>query len=871
MHVLRAFVTGAAMACGVMPALAQTSPAAALPSASTAIVTGQVVDRRDGLAIAGALVTLSRGGRPTVTTATDASGRFSFSDVAPGIYVLGVRANGYVTSASSDVVVTAGSTVRLDAVLVQAQTAGTAGYRTIGAVSTSSNATLATATTITQSISVPNLEQTGQLRFADQLGTLPALNVATSSAPGDDVSVNIRGFGSTETATLLDNRPVGPLGVLAPDSFNYADTPIFGLSNVDVTYGSGAQGLYGSDTIAGAINLELLNPTPTNHAEFEQRVGGFGISSTSFDATGTIGRLGFAAAAGTNGETGAFDHGQLFQSARPELLQPGSVTPPYACANVNGNDVSACNQAAETYAVSQDTKVSADMLKLRYSLTPTTQLQISGYSSVQVADSTGNGDNDYLPYASRLGQILEQTSNCTTASGAAGYTVITNPNAGLTACDTAQQFAAASSGPDGGGAGRNRSASMRDYDARFTTRAGINNITLDTYVNNYDYEKDSSLSGGLDANGIALGTPDFTDYYNTHGYLVSDDIVGRKNDLSFGYSILDQLQSSQQEVTVGNPNPVTGESQLAFQSTYPPALFRESSEFLRDDYQFNNTYSVYANAWLKRSNVTQKTTFDPRLTLQIHPDTRNVLRVTYGRSDGPPAPELKSTAPVFEQDPGSSLTSVSCSVNALPNSAGNPNLTSEGANDFELGLGHRFNADSNIQANAYVTSVADQLISATEPLTQYGVANVRFDNTILQTYLSRLITQGCIPAGAPLTSVYPFLGVSTTYNIGHELARGIDFNGHQRINHFIYVDYAYSIESSQVSGIPDSILSSNFTLLNGGQQLGIPLHQGTISVDIAPGPWEFRLDNYYVDGNNPLDRPAYWHSNAFITRSLGSG
>jgi outer membrane receptor for ferrienterochelin and colicin len=75
---------------------------------------------------------------------------------------------------------------------------------------------LASATTITQSLDITDLIRTGQLRVADQLRTLPALNFSTSSSPGDDATVNLRGFGSTETATLLDGHPVGPLGVLNP-------------------------------------------------------------------------------------------------------------------------------------------------------------------------------------------------------------------------------------------------------------------------------------------------------------------------------------------------------------------------------------------------------------------------------------------------------------------------------------------------------------------------------------------------------------------------------------------------------------------------------------------------------------------------------
>jgi outer membrane receptor protein involved in Fe transport len=71
------------------------------------------------------------------------------------------------------------------------------------------------------------------------------------------------------------------------------------------------------------------------------------------------------------------------------------------------------------------------------------------------------------------------------------------------------------------------------------------------------------------------------------------------------------------------------------------------------------------------------------------------------------------------------------------------------------------------------------------------------------------------------------------------------------------------------TGISDNILLNNPTVVNGAQLPGIPLHQASLSLDVAPAPWEFRIDNYYVGTNNALNRPAYWHSNAFLSRSFG--
>lgn len=863
----------AALVCASLVIIASTVPAAAenVQNSGSSIV-GTVVDQRNALSVPNADVSLSQNGTVVSSQQTDASGQFAFHNVAAGIYNLTIRANGFFGTTTPDVVVAGENSVStVNAALTLAS--GGSETKTIGRT-TSTRDALAAATTISQSVNVSNTLKTGQTRVTDQLATLPAVNLATSSSFGDDEFVSIRGFGDTETQALLDGHPIGPQGVnLNPRSnqwrpaFNYGLMPAFGLQNVVATYGSGAQGLYGTDTIAGSINFETLNPTGKPQATFQQQFGGFGLSSSSVAGTGTFGRLGVALAAGVVGSYGAFYPGQMFQAGRPSNLNSLSVNPPGACNNSSGLDVSACNQAVSTYAVSQNTKLGADMLKLHYSLSPSTSLTASVYDAVQWDDNTGNGDNDFLPYDSRLNQILNPNNpasapNCTTPSGGSGYSVITDPVNNVTGCYTAQQYAAASSGPVGGGAGRQSATQMRDYHVRFNTALGQNNVTLDYFMNNYTYWKDSSLSGGYNAQGQLLGTPDFSNFYNTEGFLASDDLVWTKNELGFGYYVQHQLQTG--DISVSDPT--TGA--LILTALAPQAL-GEGNGFLRDTYTLNDKVSLFANMWMKRSSVTQQTTFDPRISLQIRPTPADVFRVTYGRSDGAPSPLLKSSGALLVTNNGSSLTTVSCNGFNQIGSAGNPNLKPENANDFEAGYGHRFKADSNIQVDAYVTAVKNQLFVGSEPLAQYGLGNVIFAPGTLATYEAHLDGQ----CGVSLNdqTVIPYLSVGTTYNAASALARGIEISGRQRINRIAYLDYSYSAESSFQTGIPDSILKNNATVTNGSQVLGIPIHQATISLDVAPRSWEFRLDNYYTEFNNPLNRPSYWHSNAFLTKSFDGG
>jgi hypothetical protein len=850
----------AALQCAAL--LCMFAVPAAAQSANAAIA-GTVVDQRTALPVTGATITVSRDGTIVATTTSDGRGHYAIATVQPGVYTMTIAANGYDASQTTDLAIAAGSSTTANAALLLSAVSTRNNLTVIGRTSVSSNP-LAAATTISQQISPENLTRTGQIRIGDQLATLPGVNFSTSSSVGDDSSINLRGFGSDESASLLDGHPVGPLGV-GSGGFNFSLGPAFGLSQIDVTYGSGAQGLYGSDTIGGAVNYLTLSPTARPSFSFQQQVGGFGIRSSGITATGTTGKLGYAIAAGRLGEYGDFAPAQIAQSARPNNVQSGSVNPPAAClgqpdpANPGSllPDVSRCNLAINTYAVSQNTEQTIGLVKFDYALSSASHLQATVYDALQWSDSTGNGDNDFLPFSTRLNQVNNGTPNCTTAGGQPGFTVSTDPVAGTTSCLTAQQFAAATSGPDGGGAQRQRSTRMTDYHLRFTTTAGPNNITADAFVNAYRFWKDSSLAGGVDASGDLLGTPTFADFYDTTGFLVSDELAGARNDFTFGFTLWHQNQR-------GIEDDISGLS-----PHIPTGYFGEWSYFARDNFMFDDRTSLFVNAWMKHSSVTERTTFDPRATLQFRPSRNDVVQFTYGRSDGAPSPQLKLAGAAVAADPGASLTSVSCNGFNDVTSAGNPNLQSEAANDFEVGYGHRFSRDSNIQLNGYVTTVANQLFGASQPLLAFGAQNVAFAPGALQTYVARLNSQ----CGLALNNqtVLQFLSVGTTFNAAHALARGIELTGRARLNRIAYVDYGYDIESSTKTGISSQILTSNPTVVNGAQLAGIPLHQANVSFDVAPGPWEFRIDNYYTEFNNGFNRPSYWHSNAFITRSLQGG
>ncbi|HEY4440383.1 MAG TPA: carboxypeptidase regulatory-like domain-containing protein, partial [Candidatus Elarobacter sp.] len=522
-----AFVAGNVAAPSA--AFAQT-----VPGPTTTIV-GTVVAQENGLSVAGASVVLYQGTTVVDKTNTNVDGQYTFAGKPAGIYSVEISATGYQGVRVDDVVSASGSTATLRTPLLRATTANVNALKVIGSTSATGRASsLASTTTIQHDIDPVQLQQQGFLKAADAIAQLPGVNLTGGPHTiGDDTSVDIRGMGAGEVRPLIDGHPIGPLGVLNQDYYNYVNSPFSLLNNIQVTVGSGASGLYGVDVIGGTIDFQTLNPTAQPHGELTQQWGQDGTLGTIVKTTGTVGRLGYALGHSVLGSYGDFSPGPIFQGARPNNNQ----NLPNGGACVASNDLTSCNTALNTYSVSANYKVLNDLAKLRYHFTPTTALTLTAYAGNTHQDSTGNGDNDNIPYATRLGQIQTLPQTCP-----GGYLVVTdsNPNA----CYTAQQWAAASYGPYGGGEDRNRGTSLQDFSALLTTQFGAHAVAISAFSDFYNYHKYSSGAAGLDPTGhFVVGTGTYSDNYLTHGFLISDDIATATNDFGFGYFVEHQKES----------------------------------------------------------------------------------------------------------------------------------------------------------------------------------------------------------------------------------------------------------------------------------------------------------------------------------------
>lgn len=248
---------------------------------------GGFVHAPSGAPIAHATITIRAG--HNVTATTDARGSFSLN-VAPGRYAMSVVAAGYAPVTVDTGQVAEGT--HFDVVL---EPGDTPKLRTIGQVTANGGFTLDRNVIPEMDVSRAQMDALGYTQVLEALQEVPSVVIQhpDAGAPTTPAVVSLRGPDPSEAMVTLDGQQLNDGNTGDIDLSQFA-VPAF--NSVNVTEGLGPTDAEGSNTFGGAVNFVSLRPTLDEHLNLSGSIGSYGTTQSWLNATGTIGKLGYALA-----------------------------------------------------------------------------------------------------------------------------------------------------------------------------------------------------------------------------------------------------------------------------------------------------------------------------------------------------------------------------------------------------------------------------------------------------------------------------------------------------------------------------------------------------------------------------------------------
>jgi iron complex outermembrane receptor protein len=205
---------------------------------------------------------IERSGARTLTV-TDDNGAYTFSNTAPGDYVVEVRARGFVTFTSKSFHVARGQT--------QSVEVGLAVEGVSESVVVTATGTAQRIDEISKAVNVldnATIESKREVTIAEALRGVPGTRVQQQGSPGALTSIRLRGQRPFDTALLLDGLRVRDASDINGSAVPFiADLLPANLDRVEVLRGSGSS-IYGTNAIGGVINLIPASPGGDRHFEF---------------------------------------------------------------------------------------------------------------------------------------------------------------------------------------------------------------------------------------------------------------------------------------------------------------------------------------------------------------------------------------------------------------------------------------------------------------------------------------------------------------------------------------------------------------------------------------------------------------------------
>src|SRR5256714_669533 len=250
---------------------------------SVSEIRGRVTDERDAR-VSGARATLRSRAGAQLTATTDDNGAFQFENLAPGEYLIEIRAEGFA-SFTMAIALARGQSVSKDIRLSVESVSEAVVVTATGTAQRIDETSKAISTLDSQTI-----EAKHEIGLSESLRGIPGLRVQQQGSPGALTTLRLRGQEKFDTAILLDG-----LRVRDASDINGAAVPFIpdllpaNLDRVEVLRGCGSS-IYGTDAVGGVINLVPETGSGRPHFEFGFDGGSLAQFRERVKGAGEIGR-----------------------------------------------------------------------------------------------------------------------------------------------------------------------------------------------------------------------------------------------------------------------------------------------------------------------------------------------------------------------------------------------------------------------------------------------------------------------------------------------------------------------------------------------------------------------------------------------------
>jgi iron complex outermembrane receptor protein len=217
----------------------------------------------------------------SLVTVTDASGAYSFKNLAAGEYLVEAEANGFALAPAQTINVERGKTTNHD---VNLQLSGLR-----SAVVITASDTPQTVDEVSKALTVvgdQEIDERDEFAIPDALRVVPGLRVQQLGGPGSFTSIKTRGLPSEDTAVLIDGIRFRDAGATQGDASGFLeDLIVTDVSRVEVLRGSGSS-LYGSNAVGGVVNIVTSEGGGPIHGSVLGEGGGLGLFRTRAQLAG---------------------------------------------------------------------------------------------------------------------------------------------------------------------------------------------------------------------------------------------------------------------------------------------------------------------------------------------------------------------------------------------------------------------------------------------------------------------------------------------------------------------------------------------------------------------------------------------------------